>query len=107
MGSPSIGERLLHAVADGAGVVLGFNDGKGEVGLVVENIVGTLLGAARVELAPDDDYSGGKGDFFPNLAMEVPAGGHNDSRCDILGANVGSVSDFFNLTSQIGGSALH
>jgi hypothetical protein len=40
-----------------------------------------------VERVPDDDLPGGEGDFFPNLAMEVPTG-HYDSRCDILGADV-------------------
>jgi hypothetical protein len=55
--------------------------------LVVENEVGALPGSASVELAPNDNFSGGEGDFFPNLVMVVPTG-LNNGRCDILGADV-------------------
>lgn len=48
-------ERLLHAVADGVGVVLRLDQRQRDVRLDVEDIVGALGLAAGHELAADDD----------------------------------------------------
>ena len=80
-------QPLLHAVADGVVVVLGLDDGDRQVGGVVEDVVGALLLAARVQLATHDDAALGEGDFLPYLRGEIPArplqGGG-----DVLGADV-------------------
>ena len=66
-------QRLLHAVADGVVVVLGLDDGDGDVGLVVEDVVGALGLAARDQLAADDDAALGEADFLADLRHLVPA----------------------------------
>jgi hypothetical protein len=66
-------QALLHAVADGVVVVLGLDDSDGQVGGVVEDVVGPLLLAPRVQLAPHDDAALGEGDFFTHLRAEIPA----------------------------------
>ena len=45
----------MHAVADGVIVVLGLDEGDGDVGLEVENVVGALGLAASDQPAADDD----------------------------------------------------
>ena len=60
-------ERLLHAIADAVVVVLGLDDGDGDVGLVIEDVVGQLGLAAGDHLAPDNDPSFGESDLFANL----------------------------------------
>ena len=37
-----VAQSLLHAVAHGVGVVLGFDQGDGDVGLVMEDVIGPL-----------------------------------------------------------------
>ena len=86
-------QALLHAVADGVGVVLGLDDRNGQVGGVVEDVVGPLLLAARVQLAAHDDAALGEADFFAHLRGEIPAG-PLQGRGDVLGADV-ALGEFF------------
>jgi hypothetical protein len=67
-------QRLLHAVADAVVVVLGLNKSKGDVRLVVENVIGAFGLAAGDELAPDDDPPLGEANFLANLRHLIPAG---------------------------------
>ena len=80
-------ERLLHAVADGVVVVLGLDQGDGDVRLVVEDVVGALGLAARDQLAANNDPAFGKADLLANLRLNVPARLH-DGRGDELRADV-------------------
>ena len=80
-------ERLLHAVADAVVVVLGLDDGDGDVRLVVEDVVGALRLAARDELAADDDAALGEADLLADLRHLVPARALDGGR-DELGADV-------------------
>ena len=50
-----------------------LNDGNGEIGFVIEDVIGALGLATGVQLAPDDDAPFGEGEFFADLGMEVPA----------------------------------
>ena len=80
-------ERLLHAVADAVLVVLGLDDREGNVGLVVENVVGALGLATCDQLAADDDAALGETDLLADLVHFVPAGAAEGGR-DELGADV-------------------
>jgi len=53
-------QALLHAVTDAVGVVLGFNEGERDVGLVIEDIVGTLCLSTADKLAADDNSALGE-----------------------------------------------
>ena len=66
-------EGLLHAVADAVVVVLGLDEGDGDVGLVVEDVVGALGLAAGDELAADDDPALGEADLLADLRHLIPA----------------------------------
>ena len=66
-------ERLLHAVADGVVVVLGLDEGDGDVRLVVEDVVGALGLAAGDQLAADDDAALGEADLLANLRHGHPS----------------------------------
>jgi hypothetical protein len=83
---------LLHAIADRMLVVLCLYEGDGNVGLVIENVVGPLGLYSGDQLAPDDDPSSGKGDLLANLGQEIPSGlgqGWSDElRADIAFAEV-------------------
>ena len=81
-------ERLLHAVADGVVVVLGFDERDGDVRLVIEDVVGALGLAAGDQLAADDDAAFGEADLPANLRGFVPPGLY-DGGGDVLGADVG------------------
>ncbi len=87
-------QSLLHPVADGVGVVLGFDQGDGEIGLVIEDIVGPLGFAAGDELAANDDSAFGERDLATNLRCLIPAG-LNDRWRDALGANIGFAEGLF------------
>ena len=80
-------ERLLHAVADAVVVVLGLDDREGNVGLVIEDVVGSLGFAACDQLAADDDAALGEADLLADLVHFVPAGAAKGRR-DELGADV-------------------
>ena len=89
-----VAECLLDPCAGGVVVVLSLDDGDGDIGLVVENIISTFLCATGVEFSPDIDPSIGEGDFLANLVLDVPA------RCldlgrDELGADVAFAEIFF------------
>jgi hypothetical protein len=68
-------------------VVLGLDHGDGDVGLVVEDIIGPLGLAAGGELAVDDDAALSEGDFLADLGVQIPAGG-GERRGDVLGADI-------------------
>ena len=73
-------------------VVLGFDEGDGDVGLVVENVVGALGLAAGDQLAADDDPAFGERDLLANLGQDIPArlldGGRDELRADVAFAEV-------------------
>ena len=66
-------EGLLHAVADAVVVVLGLDEGDGDVRLVVEDVVGALGLAAGDQLAANDDAALGEADFFADLRHAHPS----------------------------------
>lgn len=80
-------EALLEACAHRVEVVLGLDDGDGDVGFVVEDVVGAFVLAARDQLAADDDAALGEADFLADLGGEVPAraqdGGGDELRADV------------------------
>ncbi len=80
-------QPLLHAVADGVGVVLGFDHGDGDVGFVIENVVGPLALAPADELAPHDDAALGEAHLLADLRHLVPSG-LAQGRRDELGTDV-------------------
>jgi hypothetical protein len=80
-------EGLLHAGAEGVIIVLGLNQGNGNVGLVVEDVVGAFRLAARDQLATNDDSPFREADFLTNLRVNVPSRRH-DGRGDVLRADV-------------------
>ena len=75
-------------------VVLGLNNGNGNVGLEVEDVVSALGFAAGGELALDVDFAVGEGDFFQELAELVPPR-FFEGRGDILGADIALGEVFF------------
>ena len=80
-------EGLLHAVADGMVVVLGFDQCDGQVGLVVQHVVGPLALAPADQLAAHDDAALGEVNFLADLRHLVPAC-LAQGRGDELGADV-------------------
>ena len=80
-------EGLLHAVAHGMFVVLGLDHRNGDVGLVIEEIVGPLCLAPADQLAAHDDAALGEAELLEDLRYLVPpclAQGRGDE----LGADV-------------------
>ncbi len=65
-------QRLLHAGTDGVVVVLGLDDGEGEVRLVGEDVVGLFRLATLHGLAAHDHAPLGEVRLLPNLGHEVP-----------------------------------
>ena len=86
-------QSLLHAVADGVGVVLCLDQGDGDVGLVVEDVVGPFALASAGQLAAHGDAALGEADFLPNLRHLVPPG-LAQGRGDELGADVAFAETF-------------
>lgn len=80
-------ESLLHAISDVVFVVLGFDNGNGDVRPVVQNVVGTLGFAASVHLAPDDDSPLGKCYFLAYLGVDIPSSA-DDGQSDVLGTDI-------------------
>ena len=64
-------ELIVHAVAYAVVVVLGLDDGNRDVGLVVEDVIGTLGFAPGHQFAADDDAPFGKSDFLADLLHAV------------------------------------
>ena len=60
-------------VADAVVVVLGLDQGDRNVGLVVEDVVGSLGLAPGDELAADDDPALGEADLLADLQHLIPA----------------------------------
>ncbi len=87
-------QRLLHPVAHGMVVVLGLDQGDGNIGLVIEDVIGALGLAARDQLAADDDAALGETDFLANLEHGIPSGLYDGGR-DELGADVAFAEVFF------------
>jgi hypothetical protein len=56
------------------GIVLGFDDGEGDIGLVVEDIVGALGFAAAHQFAAHNDPALGEAEFLADLQHFIPAG---------------------------------
>ena len=49
------------------GIVLGFDEGQRDIGLIIEDIVGALGLAAADQLAAHNDAPLGEADFLANL----------------------------------------
>ena len=86
-------QPLLHAIADGVGIVLGLDQGDRDVGLVIQNVVGPLAPAPADELAAHDDTALGEADFLADLRHLVPPG-LSQGRCDELRADVAFAEAF-------------
>jgi len=88
----SIIEGLLHSGADAMVIVLGLNDGDGNIGLVIKDIICALGLASGNELTSDDDAPFGEVDLLSNLHHPVPArafdGGADELGTDIAFAEV-------------------
>jgi hypothetical protein len=80
-------ERLLNTVADAAAIVLGLDDRKGNVRLVIEDVIGPLGFATGHHPAADDHAPLREGDFLAKLGLLVPAGAPQGRR-DELRADV-------------------
>src|SRR5262249_32124670 len=83
-------ERLLHAVADGMGVVLGFDHSDRQARLEVEDVVGLLCFATLDRLAADDGAALGEVEPLAQLRHHVPLApvGTNERGRDELGADI-------------------
>ena len=75
------GERLLHASTNGMDIVLNLNNGNGNTGLVIEDVIGTPGLPACNLGAPNDHPTGRKGHFFSELRLQIPSSG-DESRGD-------------------------
>ncbi len=89
-----IGQPLLHAVTQRVLVVLGFDDGDGDIGLVEQNVVGPLVLGPAVKLAADDNAAFGEREFLANLRSNIPARAFK-RRSDELGADISFGELFF------------
>ena len=83
----SVIQRLLHAVAHGVVVILGLDQGNGNV-LVIEHIIRPPGLAAGDQLAAHDDTAPGKAHLPADLGGFVPAS-LDYGGCNVFGANVG------------------
>jgi len=75
-------------------VVLCLDDGDRNVGLVIQDVIGTLGLATGDKLSPNDDAPLGEGHLFANLHHAVPARAL-DSGADELGTDVALAEVFF------------
>ena len=80
-------QRLLNAVSDAVRAILSLDDGQGDVGFVVKDVVGALALAARDQLAAHYDAPLGEADLLADLPCQVPArrdqGGGNELGADV------------------------
>jgi hypothetical protein len=99
--SRGIFQSLLHPRADAVVVVLGLDQGDGNVRLVIEDVIGPLGLAAGDELAAHDDPALGEADFLADLREQVPAGrldgGGDELRADVALAEVFFVHGCFTV----------
>ncbi len=65
-------QGLLHPRTDFVAVVLGFDNGEGNVGPIQKEIVDLFGFAPGDDLSPNDDPSLGEEVLFPNLRHQVP-----------------------------------
>jgi len=96
-------ESLLHSVADAVIVVLRLDNGDGDIGLVIEDVIGALGFPTGNELSPDDNASLGERDLFADLHHAVPTsplhGGTDELRADVAFAEVFLVHAVFSEIS--------
>jgi hypothetical protein len=85
-----VGEGLLDPSINRVIVVLGFDDGDGDVRLVVEDVVSALLRTSCMKFPPDINSPIRETDFLTNLCIDVPARRYQVRR-DELRANVALV----------------
>src|SRR5687767_11728672 len=78
---------LLNARSNCMSVVLCFNDRKGNVCLMIENVISALGYAATMELAPNNHFTLGEGEFFFELVIPIPSRSFNNRRRDEFGAD--------------------
>ena len=92
---PGIAKSLLHIVADGVvGIVLCLDQGNGDAGFGIEDVVGPLALAPADQLAAHGDASLGEADLLADLRHPVPPGLSQGGR-DEFGANVAFAEAFF------------
>ena len=65
-------DSLLHTTAEGLLVILGFDNGYGEVGFEIDDIVGTFAFAFDNGLATHGDTAISEVNFFSNLCLNTP-----------------------------------
>ena len=70
----SITQSLLHAIADGVGIVFGLDDGKGDIWLIEQHIISPLMLSAGVQLATNYDPPLGQWELFTDLGDNIPSG---------------------------------
>ena len=80
-------EGLLHTGPHGMFVVFGLNDGNGDIGLVVKNVVGPFAFSPGGHFTANVDFSVGKRNLFQKLSQFVPTRFFERGR-DELGADV-------------------
>ena len=83
----------LQTSISGMELILRLDDGDGNVGLVVEDVVGPLALASAGQLAAHGDAALGEADFLANLCHLVPPG-LAQGRGDELGADVALAETF-------------
>ena len=71
-----VSESLLYTSVDRVVVVLGFDDGNRDIGLVVEDVVSALLRTSRMKFSSDINSPVSEADFFPKLRLYVPTRRH-------------------------------
>ena len=84
---------LLHAGADRVVVILGLDDRERDAGLVVKDVVGALVLAARHQLMTINDGALADAHFLVNLRGHVLSATHQAGR-DELGADVAFAEGF-------------
>ena len=101
-------EGLLHAVPDRVVVVFGFDDGNGQVRLVVEKIVSLLGFSAPDGFAPDNNPALCEVSLLPELGYQIPAStlGAAERRRDELGPDIRFGEGFFVHALSINGIRL-
>ena len=70
------------------GIVLRFNDGQRDISLVIKNVIRAFLLTTTVELAVDKNFAFSEREFFSNLRVSTPSCSIDDSRSDVLGADI-------------------
>lgn len=80
-------EGLLHSMADSMVIILGLNNGDGDVRLIIQNIINTFGSAPGDGITTDIDAAIGQGNFFQKLGLGIPSGSFQ-SRCNEFGANI-------------------